>query len=525
MRKQGYQFLAAGIIMMCFCTCAKSPVKKIEFSDFAAFSKPYFGLEPPVDQAEIFMPGLITTYGRNGNLTFLDKGRFCVFTTDETGTQFTLLKEGRWTEPQHVPWSYKQGLFDYTLGGDGSTFYWQSDRLTHAEDKEKDINIWYSKLYSTTWSEPTPLPEIVNHPDSNEIYPTATADGSIYYFCLDRPDSLGTDIYCNKKINGEYQKAERLPWPINTNYSELDFIVAPDESYLIFASSRPGGYGQCDNYITFREHDGSWTHPVNMGKIVNSYGNDMRCSVTHDGHCFFFGSTRASAIPKGEEFESKLALKYGDNDVYWIDARIISELREAVINETCQADSIREEMNKNGLPAALAELQRLKDTAGGKEYIRLYELLNICEHLLQTNHPQEAESMYLALREIFDTTRIQYGYGKILVMHGYIKRGLELLFELDASGAEIDLATAMDFLYYMLKDHDKIPDAAFILEQKITRFPDAYFSICNLAAIYKNLSKTEQAIELLEKAVKLKPDFRDAKDMLALYKNTNDTSP
>jgi len=519
MRKQVHRFCISGVLFAILFACAKSPVDKITPLDFTGLSEPYFGLEPPLEQAEIFMPGLITTNGRNGNITFLDQGKFCVFTTDETGTDFTYLKDGNWTKPQHVPWSYTQGLFDYTAGGDGRTFLWQSTRLTHAADKVKDVNIWKSELNGTTWADPSPLPKIVNHPDSNEIYPTADANGSIYYFCSDRQESQGSDIYYNRMDKGEYQAAERLPWPINTNYSELDFIVAPDGSYLIFASDRPGGYGLCDNYITFRKADGSWTHPVNMGKRVNSYANDMRCFVTHDGRCFFFGSTRTTSISKGEKFESELAIKYGDNDVYWIDAAIIPELRETIISEECKADIIRDEMQKNGLPAAVVKLPELQGSAGGNVYIRLYELLDICEYLIRDNRHQEAQSFYMTLREMFDTTRIQYGYGKILVMHGLIKEGLDLLLDLEDSGAEIDLATAMDFLYYNLKDRKKIQDATFLLQQKIERFPDAYFSLCNLAALYEDQGKIEQAAVLLEKALALKPGFSDAKEMMERIKN------
>lgn len=115
------------------------------------------------------------------------------------------------------------------------------------------------------------MPAAVNHPEYNEIYPTTTADGSIYYFCTDRPDSLHADIYVNRREDGEYSATERLSWPVNTDYIEFDFIVAPDDSYLLFASDRPGGYGQSDSYICFHRDDGSWTHPVNMGSSVNSY--------------------------------------------------------------------------------------------------------------------------------------------------------------------------------------------------------------------------------------------------------------
>lgn len=117
-------------------------------------SKPFpdptspLGQKIPRETAQLFMPGIISTYGRNGNIAFLDDGEFCVFTTDETGTRFTYLQDGHWTMPQQVPWGYKQGINDYTLGGDGKTFYWQSGKLTDENDTAKDtyVNISSKKI-------------------------------------------------------------------------------------------------------------------------------------------------------------------------------------------------------------------------------------------------------------------------------------------------------------------------------------------------------------------------------------------
>jgi len=45
---------------------------------------------------------------------------------------------------------------------------------------------------------------------------------------------------------------------INSEYTELDAFVAPDESYIVFTSNRPGGLGTGDLYVS-RQKDGAWT--------------------------------------------------------------------------------------------------------------------------------------------------------------------------------------------------------------------------------------------------------------------------
>jgi hypothetical protein len=49
-----------------------------------------------------------------------------------------------------------------------------------------------------------------------------------------------------------------------------DMAVSPDESYMIFTTTRPGDYGGGDLYVSFRGADGYWGEPINLGPEVNS---------------------------------------------------------------------------------------------------------------------------------------------------------------------------------------------------------------------------------------------------------------
>jgi len=69
--------------------------------------------------------------------------------------------------------------------------------------------------------------------------------------------------------------------------------LSPDGSVLYFASTRPGGYGGWDIYVSFRSLDG-WTTPQNMGAVVNSPGNEI--SPFYSDHNLFFSSDRHPGI-------------------------------------------------------------------------------------------------------------------------------------------------------------------------------------------------------------------------------------
>ena len=56
---------------------------------------------------------------------------------------------------------------------------------------------------------------------------------------------------------------------------------------MIFASSRPGGMGEGDLYITFRRGK-EWTAPRSLGPKVNLPEWDYAQSVSRDGRTIYF---------------------------------------------------------------------------------------------------------------------------------------------------------------------------------------------------------------------------------------------
>ncbi len=54
---------------------------------------------------------------------------------------------------------------------------------------------------------------------------------------------------------GQYPTAERLPNPVNTGYEEGHPSLAVDESFLLFHSTRPNGFGKMDLWAIFRRTD------------------------------------------------------------------------------------------------------------------------------------------------------------------------------------------------------------------------------------------------------------------------------
>ena len=74
--------------------------------------------------------------------------------------------------------------------------------------------------------------------------------------------------------------------------------------------NRDDTHGTQDLYLSFKNQDGSWTKAKNMGTAVNSTDDEICPSVTLDGEYLFFTSRRR-----------------GNADIYWVDAKIIEDLK------------------------------------------------------------------------------------------------------------------------------------------------------------------------------------------------------
>lgn len=140
---------------------------------------------------------------------------------------------------------------------------------------------------------------------------TVSSKGT-YFFDEFKRDFSG-DIRYSQIVDGKYEAPKLLNKNINTGNSFHPFI-APDESYLIFDSKREGGYGDSDIYISFRDQDGSWGNPINLGGEINTKAWEASAGVTPDGKYLFFNRNMGSK-------------NYENVDIFWVSSQVIEKLR------------------------------------------------------------------------------------------------------------------------------------------------------------------------------------------------------
>jgi Tol biopolymer transport system component len=310
-----------------------------ESAGFPEVSRPYLGEQPPGTIPVLFAPGIVSTDTREWSMASTPDGLelfFGVVTDERSWILHTREGDGRWTELAVASFSGTYNDYDLTMSPDGNRVYFTSNRpIDGAGPVLENSDIWYVDRTESGWGDPVRFPEPINT-DARELYPSESRDGYVYYFSS-KPDGFGSfDIYRVALRAGEFGSPENLGPSINTDENETDTCVSPDGDYLVFTSTREGGFGSGDLYVSFRTDEGGWTQAVNLGDAVNTEHLEYCPSVSRDGKYLFFTSNR----PKAEGIEGTSAVREElgltpstdrpDIDIYWVDASIIESFRPEV---------------------------------------------------------------------------------------------------------------------------------------------------------------------------------------------------
>lgn len=205
-------------------------------------------------------------------------------------------RNGPWKEPENLPAPVNSGADDFcptTLPDGGLLFV--SRRPGGCGAGTSDI---YLARYHPQrgWLEPEHFGCDVNS-TGNEFSPSYVAAGRpTLYFSSDRAG-----------LDNIYRTVRRPDgsWGIPEPVAELNFpgsgtarpSVSHDGRTIIFDSTRPGGFGGPDIWVSTRTNvSRPWSEPANAGSNVNSPFADVRPVLSTDGKRLYFGSNRPGHV-------------------------------------------------------------------------------------------------------------------------------------------------------------------------------------------------------------------------------------
>ena len=308
---------------------------------FPVLNGPYLGQTPPGSTPVLFAPGIVSTGLYTRDIAISKDGTkiyFCISDAAATAILMTKLVKNRWTEPAIAPFSGK-GFFDFEphISPDGTKFFFLSNRPPIGKEAKPGWfyqKIWMMNRTETGWSEPQIVEEFINS-ENNEFFPSSTNEGVLYFT---RSAKKRTPmIYRSVFINGSYEKSERLSFPVPEKGMLFNAFISPKEDFLITCAQGIDSTNiDQDYYISFRTDDGKWSNLIKFGPEINSPGDNANSAyVSRDGKYLFFSSSRKDTsmlqVTSGTLLSTIIKKKSipgnGASAIYWVDAKIIQELR------------------------------------------------------------------------------------------------------------------------------------------------------------------------------------------------------
>jgi ankyrin repeat protein len=270
----------------------------------------WLGQPEPRDAPERFALGIVSGHrfdSEHSPASFSPDGTEVYWTQAFRGpVLFSRLEDGRWTRPRPAPFVSEYGDGEPIFSPDGERLYFLSMRPLEPGAEPGEENIWYVAREREGWSEPRPLDPVVNDFDHHWLFSISEA-GTLYFSSVREGGYGSRDIYRSRRVDGVHQPPENVGPVINTDGGEHTPFIAPDESYLIFASTAHGPTeGMFHFVISYREADGSWSTPQALDHITAPVNDPLCPLITADGKFMFF---------------------IGSGDIWWTRADFIEEMR------------------------------------------------------------------------------------------------------------------------------------------------------------------------------------------------------
>ena len=193
-------------------------------------------------------------------------------------------------------------LFDGgpSLSQDGLTLLFGSARRNSLGVLDEDI---YSATRETTAHPFGPAQNLgpaINALGFGDYSPELSLDGLTLYFSSSRPGGWGeADLYVSVRASTDdpWEPPQNLGPSVNTAYFEGQPSVSANGKTLYWDSVRPGGIGDFDIWMATRDNVGEPFGPaVNLGPAVNTAGPEFGAALNQNEKQLFFSSARPGNI-------------------------------------------------------------------------------------------------------------------------------------------------------------------------------------------------------------------------------------
>jgi OOP family OmpA-OmpF porin len=181
------------------------------------------------------------------------------------------------------------------------------------QDSRYLCDLYYTELKDTGWMKPVNFGRPVNtglHEGSSII----SSDNIMFYTKWSNSNRNESFIYMAKMEDGLFYETYKLSETVNkVGYKTMQPYVSFDGTKLFFSSNRPGGFGGYDLYVCNIDEKGLTGEAVNLGKMINTPGDETTPFYHHISNTLFFSSNGHVGIGGLDVFKSAFNV---DDSVY-----------------------------------------------------------------------------------------------------------------------------------------------------------------------------------------------------------------
>lgn len=227
---------------------------------------------------------------------------------DSYGIQDIYLSErqpdGQWGTPLHLgyPLNDSECNMPFALTPDCTRLLvYRESRKYEPQAADSLVDLALAARGLGAWLTPSPLRiEGYLNRGSASLSACLGADARTLVLSIEGPGTHGSDdlyVCFYDRATRRFSAPRNLGSVLNTAGPEVTPHLAADGVTLYFASSRPGGLGGLDLWMTRRLDDSwtRWTAPRNLGPAVNSPGDDLYLRLPADGNQAVFASNHDGA--------------------------------------------------------------------------------------------------------------------------------------------------------------------------------------------------------------------------------------
>ncbi len=256
-----------------------------------------------------------------------------------------LESDGTWgfAKPIHSPLNTEDHDFVVSVNPTGDVLYLGSDYR-----KSVKHGVSTSKNKRGAWTDPKSL-KIEDHKNASPFVGYhVNNDGNILLMAVEREEGMGKrDLYVSfKGSNKQWSKPKNLGKTINSVNEESSVFLAADGKTIYFSSAGHLGYGGLDMFMS-RRLDESWTKwskPKNLGKKINTVGNDYSYTIPASGDYAYFSSDDENGM--SDIFRIRLPKEVQPEPVVLLSGRMIDAETNRPIKAKLKTRNIKNKKNK-----------------------------------------------------------------------------------------------------------------------------------------------------------------------------------